>query len=135
MKTAALLVSSLLVVGCTHTEQARVEHRAQVAARDAAAGFALCNRGKRYGVIRTAVEHAKCMNAVEDRYLQPLHPYGDLYAVRRAQRLMLAAKQDRKQLTEEDVQREFAQFSAKIEAEADRRGTANRLAASGAAAR
>jgi len=132
MKIAALLVSSLLIVGCARTEQARIEHRVQVAEREAAAGFALCNRGKKQGIIRTAVEYAKCINAVEDRYLRPLHAYGDLYAVRRAQRLVLAGKQDQKQLTEEAAQLEFAKFSAKIEAETDRRSTANRLVASGA---
>jgi hypothetical protein len=131
VKIAALLVSSLLIVGCARTEQARMEHRVQVAEREAATGFALCDRGKKQGIIRTAVEYAKCMNAVEDRYLQPLHPYSDLYAVRRAQRLVLAAKQDQKQLTEGDAQLEFAKFSAKIEAETDWRRTANRLVASG----
>jgi hypothetical protein len=131
MKLAALLVSLLLFVGCARTEQARVEEQTRAFERAAAVGFALCNRGKKQGILRNAVQYAKCMNAVEDRYLQPLHPYADLYAVRRAQRLMLAAKQDQKQLNEDDAQLEFAKFSAKIEAETDRRRTANHLASSG----
>jgi hypothetical protein len=115
-------MSTLLLVTCAHGDRGRTEIPA--IERDAAVAFALCNRGRRQGILRTAVEHAKCINAVEDRYLRAQYPYDDLYALRRAQRVALATKQDQKHLTEEHAQLEFAKASAKIDEEADRRRAA-----------
>lgn len=74
----------------------------------------------------TKVERAQCHNAAEARLGEVLG--ADLAAVRRQSRLVIAEKQDRKELTEAEAELEFAKITVDLTSQATRRTQDQQLA-------
>jgi hypothetical protein len=79
----------------------------------------------RQQVFKTNVDRAECHNAAEARLGEVWG--GDLAAVRRQARLVIAERQDRKELTEAEAELAFAQVNANLTAQATRRAQAQQL--------
>ncbi|MGE7468603.1 hypothetical protein ACQKLX_04125 [Bosea sp. NPDC003192] len=79
----------------------------------------------RQQVFKTNIDRAECHNAAEARLGEVWG--GDLASVRRRARLVIAERQDRKELTESEAELAFAQVNADLTAQATRRAQSQQL--------
>ena len=85
-----------------------------------------CNRRHPPGKRANAVPWAKCVTLASDRYIRPNHPYPDLLNLSDANRLALAEKIAKGQLSVAEATQQSAAMNSQIVAEAQRRSLATR---------
>jgi hypothetical protein len=113
-RLVAALVPALALGGCLST--------ADRISKEAEAKRAVC----RQQTFPTNVERARCHNSADARLGEVWG--SDLAAVRHQARLVIAERQDRKELTEAEAELEFAKINAQLTSQATRRAQDRRLA-------
>jgi hypothetical protein len=120
------LAACLILCGCglTLQEQAQETDADLAVETEVSAAVEQCNATYKEGVRALVLERAKCLNDALGK-LRPLKRFPDLLDVDAANRLAVAAKEQKGRLAHIDAMEQFATMHSKVIAEEQRRMSAN----------
>ena len=113
MRAIIFATCSIFLVGCSAvTPSPEQQARQDAISRE----IKSCLGNFSYGLNR-----AKCINAIDEKYVRPGYPYPDLLAVIDTSRIAIAERFERKEISEAQAQAAYAKVRSEVAGEYNRR--------------